>query len=328
MYKKIFIKILLLQSTLFSFQTISASLILNQNNEDLPKIYLSKNRIPQGFNSQILSNIKFVQSNKKNNLSFVSSFYLDENKAEIFEIGLIYRIKSHELLIGMIDNKDYDFLGINEHIIFGENHEPLKKITFQSSEYLSLPFLNNISFFNNITFTYNFSNALLDKNYQYLWDDFYWQEAKEIYYSKEPRLHYKKVNFKYEINELTNFQLGLNHAAIWGGTVVNVTNDTTIVFPNDFNSLHKVIFWQSGTEEYDRNDIVGGVIGNHLGSIDFSINHDNFKYYYQHIFEDGGSFWFDNTIDGLWGMNVINKNSESFFKEISLEFLKDRKSVV
>jgi hypothetical protein len=158
------------------------------------------------------------------------------------------------------------------------------------------PFLNTLPFFKKISFTYNFSNALLDKNYKYLWDDYYWQEAKEVYYSKEPRLHYKKLNFKYKLNHLSSIELGLNHAAMWGGTVINTTNDTIKVYPNDINSLHKVIFWQGGTEEYDRNDVIGGVIGNHLGSIDFAITNESksliAKYYYQHIFEDGGSFWF------------------------------------
>ncbi len=304
----------------FAFQNLSFSLIANSQT-DVPKIYQSKNQLPQSFDSEIISNLKFEKLNKKKNLSFVGSLYFNNQKAEVYELGLRYSFKSHDILIGMIDEKNYEFLGLNEHIVFGNNHKPLKKITIKSNTAISLPFVNNLPFFNKISFTYDFSNALLDKNYKYLWDDFYWQEAKEIYYSKEPRLHYKKLNFKYQINELTNFQLSLNHAAIWGGTVINETNNVIKKYSNDIINLHKVIFWQGGRSEYDRNDVIGGVIGNHLGSIDFSLTHDNIKYYYQHIFEDGGSFWFDNTIDGLWGVRAISKNNSSLFKEISFEFL-------
>lgn len=323
MIRKIIVSACLISMS-FGFQNTSFSLFANNKNE-MSKIYLSKNRIPQEFDSQILANFKFEKLNKNKRLIFVANVFFDQKKAQIFELGIKYKIKSSNILIGMIDDKNYNFTGINEHIIFGNSHAPLKKITFESNSDIPLPFLNELPFFNKVFFTYNFSNALLDKDYKYLWDDYYWQEAKEVYYSKEPRLHYKKLNFKYKLNQLTSIELGLNHAAIWGGTVVNKTNDTIKVFPNDINSLHKVIFWQGGTVEYDRNDVTGGVIGNHLGSIDFAITSESksliTKYYYQHIFEDGGSFWFDNKFDGLWGVNLQNKNNSSRIKEVTLEFL-------
>jgi len=312
-------------SFVFALQTTSLSLVGHSQVDNLPLLYLSKNRIPQNLTSKFLSNIRYTHSNKNNNLLFVSNIFFNDQEVQLFEFGLKYNFKSTEFILGMIDDKDYDSLAINEHIIFGKNHEPLRRITIKSSEYLPLPWGNDNSFWDRILFSYDFTNGVLDKDYKYLWDDYYWQEAKEVYYSKEPRLHYKKLQFKIKIAESTDFELGLNHAAIWGGTVVNITNDTTKTFPNDLKSLHKVIFWQTGTTEYDRNEVTGGVIGNHLGSIDFAVINKSrsidIKYYYQHIFEDGGSFWFDNTFDGLWGINIKNKNHNARIRELTIEFL-------
>ena len=322
MIKKI-VSFIFLLSSVFALQTTSLSLAAHSQVDNLPLLYLSKNRIPQDLSSKTLSNIRYTHSNST--LLFVSNIFFNNQEIKLFEFGLKYNFKSTEFIFGMIDDKDCDSLAVNEHIIFGKNHEPLRRITIKSSGYLPLPWGNDNSFWDRILFSYDFTNGVLDKDYKYLWDDYYWQEAKEVYYSKEPRLHSKKLQFKIKIAESTDFELGLNHAAIWGGTVVNITNDTTKTFPNDLKSLHKVIFWQTGTTEYDRNDVTGGVIGNHLGSIDFAVINKSrsidIKYYYQHIFEDGGSFWFDNTFDGLWGINIKNKNHNARIRELTIEFL-------
>ena len=105
------------------------------------------------------------------------------------------------------------------------------------------------------------------------------------------------------------------------GTTINLHTNTKKKYSNSLNNLHKVIFWQGGREEYDRNDVVGGVIGNHLGSIGFEIHKPNLKLYYQHIFEDGGSFWFDNMLDGLWEVNIKNLNTKLMLDEISIQYL-------
>ena len=322
MIKKIVSSVFLL-SSVFALQTTSLNLATHSQVDNLPLLYLSKNRIPQDFTSNFLSNIRYTNSNE--NLLFVSNIFFNDQQIKLFEFGLKYNFKSTEFIFGMIDDKDYDSLSVNEHIVFGNNHEPIKRITIKSKGYLPLPWGKDNSLWKRILFSYDFTNGVLDKDYKYLWDDYYWQEAKEVYYSKEPRLHSKSLQFKIKLAESIDFELGLNHAAIWGGTVVNVTNDTTKIFPNDLKSLHKVIFWQTGTKEYDRNDVTGGVIGNHLGSIDFAIINKSqsldIKYYYQHIFEDGGSFWFDNKFDGLWGINIKNKNNNGQMKEVAIEFL-------
>jgi len=324
-YKKIIFTILLIQSIAFSFQTVSASFLINEKNQDLPLLYLSKNRIPHNFQSSFLSNIKYTHFNKSKNLVFVSNILFNEEKIRLFEFGIKYTLQSNEIILGMMDEKDYQSLSLNEHIIFANNHEPIQRLTVKSNEYIPFPWGENNKFWKAILFSYDFTHGILDKNYTYLWDDYYWQEAKEIYYNKAPFLHRKQLDFKINVNKSLSLNIGLTHAAMWGGTTVNVTNDTIIEYPNDFDDFYKVFFWKTGTEEYDRNERTGGVIGNHLGSIDLSITKQSkkgkIKYYYQHIFEDGGSFWFDNKFDGLWGINFKNNNSSLLLKEVNIEFL-------
>ena len=307
-------------SSIYGFQSSSFA-IIGKSSKDLPKIYLSKNYVPLGVDTSFLANFKIELKKQDKPFSLISNIYFNNNIVEINELGLQYRVKSHDIIIGMINNKDFNTLDLNQHIVFGNNHKPLKRISIQSNSFIPLPFSHKINFLKNISFEYDFSNAILDENYMYIWDEYYDKKAREVFYSKAPRLHYKKLHFKYMINNRSWFVLGLNHAAIWGGTTINLHTNTEKKYSNSLNNLHKVIFWQGGREEYDRNDVVGGVIGNHLGSIDFEIHKPNLKLYYQHIFEDGGSFWFDNMLDGLWGVNIKNLNTKLMLDEISIQYL-------
>ena len=56
----------------------------------------------------------------------------------------------------------------------------------------------------------------------YIWDEYYDKKAREVFYSKAPRLHYKKLHFKYMINNRSWFVLGLNHAAILGWELLSI----------------------------------------------------------------------------------------------------------
>ena len=324
MYNKLTLCIILLCSIALS-QTISTNFSQSTLEKDLPLLYLSKNRIPHNLSSSFLSNIRYSQFNKKQNLLFVSNIFITDKEIKLFEVGVKYNFKSNQLILGMIDDKNNETLSLNEHIIFGNNHEPIKRLTIQSNDYMLFPWGKDSSFWKNIFFSYNFTHGILDKNHTYFWNEYYGRQLREIYYSEAPFLHRKQLHIKINIKESLNLKIGFNHAALWGGTLVNLYTNTTKKYSNDFDSFYRTVFWKGGTKAYDRNDIVGGVIGNHLGSIDFAVIKKSKKikttYYYQHIFEDGGSFWFDNKFDGLWGINLKNNNLDSLLNEVTLEFL-------
>jgi hypothetical protein len=314
--------VLLLFISIIYPQQIEVNLSSHKNQSTL---FQSTNNIPLGLDKSLLSNIYIQYPNKSKKVEFISNIFTDGKDIDIYEMGIKLNFMNHVINIGKIKEEDSELFLVNNHIVFNNRHEPIEKITIRSKKFINLPFFKNNNFLKKISFSYNFTNGLLDENYMYQWDEYYNKQSRAVFYSKSPRIHIKNLFVKYAINTHSNFTLGLNHAAIWGGTVENLYNNTTKKYSNSLKNLHKVIFWQGGGSEYDRNDIIGGVIGNHLGSIDFiferKIKELKITVFYQHIFEDGGSFWFDNKFDGLWAINFTNNLDKSRIKQLTIEFL-------
>ena len=292
-------------------------------------LFQSTNNVPLDLDKSLLSNIYIQYPNKSKKIEFISNIFTDGEDIDIYEMGIKLNFINNLIEIGKIKEEDNELFLVNNHIVFNNKHEPIERITIRSKKFTTLPFWKNNNFFKKVSLSYNFTNGLLDEDYMYEWDEYYGEESRTVFYSKSPRIHIKNLFVKYSINNQSNFTLGFNHAAIWGGTVENLYNNTTKKYSNSLKNLHKVIFWQEGGSEYDRNEVTGGVIGNHLGSIDFifekKIKDSKMTILYQHIFEDVRSFRFvregGNKFDGLWAINFTNNLANSRIKQFTIEFL-------
>ena len=105
-------------SSIYGFQSSSFA-IIGKSSKDLPKIYLSKNYVPLEMDTSFLSNFKIELKKQDKPFSLISNIYFNNNIVEINELGLQYRVKSHDIIIGMINNKDFNTLDLNQHIVFG-----------------------------------------------------------------------------------------------------------------------------------------------------------------------------------------------------------------
>lgn len=119
-------------------------------------------------------------------------------------------------------------------------------------------------------------------------------------------------------NSRVHLTAGVLHNAQWGGRsdvlAPGMTNDGRL--PDTFNDFLYVLTAREGNEsdspsltKFDRINRVG----NHLGSIDFSVDIDFGRWqamgYYQHPFEDKSGVAFINLPDGLYGIRLMNTDA-------------------
>lgn len=197
-----------------------------------------------------------------------------ENKK--LKVGLFYRDFSNYLNENLSSGS----------MLISNNSSPMPKISF----------LNNFKLKRNKKFSiqYGISQS--------------WMK-KEGYYIKSPWLHEKFIYLsKKNIN--STLGVGLVHEAMWGGHAPEIDS----AYPSGIKDFLKVFISADGPYEPPH----ANALGNHLGIWDFYYifskkNSAQLKLYYQHFFEDRSSMRFNNYYDGLWGLEIINKNKNLIF---------------
>ena len=126
------------------------------------------------------------------------------------------------------------------------------------------------------------------------------------------------------MNGNKELEVGLIHEAIWGGKTIEYGYQ-----PQRFSDYLRIVFARPAGKSGFKGEKVN-TLGNHLGVWDISLTKKyilrNYKFYYQHPFEDkSGAFqyFFDelkkrkfpkNSFDGLFGFEVNNKGNKFFSK--------------
>tara|TARA_Y100000768_G_scaffold326303_1_gene263570 strand:+ start:1136 stop:2389 length:1254 start_codon:yes stop_codon:yes gene_type:complete len=246
----------------------------NYNNFGLPNKDLSSRITFQTSKKSFFLNFDTLIINQK--LFILESFI--EIKATLidYKIGKYYRDYSNYLN----DNLS------SGHMLISNNAQPMPKFGALKTIFLDKR--------KKYEFNFGLSHAILDKN---------------DYYLKNPFLHEKFIYFKIPMNKDSSFQIGFVHEAIWGGRTL-IDGESTGSSLKDFL---KVFISADGPKTEDLKHT--NALGNHLGIWDFVyINNNrinNYKIYYQHIFEDTSGLRFHNGTDGLWGLEISN-NTKNF----------------
>lgn len=136
------------------------------------------------------------------------------------------------------------------------------------------------------------------------------------------------------------FYTGLNHQVQWGGMPTVPWYDTRTdqiitQYPSDFKTYINVVSGLSLNRKLDAGLDKDGIpyneafnrAGNHLGTVDLALQVETtlgtLLLYKQSIYEDGSLFYLSNISDGLTGVSLNIKRSESKIQiqKINLEYL-------
>ena len=104
---------------------------------------------------------------------------------------------------------------------------------------------------------------------------------------------------------------GLLHYAMWGGSPVRQGCGTDLA--SSFSDFWRVMFIQGGAATLQCNGEITNVLGNHIGTYDFSLHIDlariGITAYRQFYLEDTVSLAFRNGWDGMWGLGFTFKEN-------------------
>ena len=229
--------------------------------------------------------LAFYYHRRKRNFDY--GFVLLENSFD--EVYLKYKKRNFNLKIGKwnesISSESKDLS--SGSLILSKNAKPIPKISVSFLDY-SPSILKKNNFFIRGKITHEF----LDKGP----------------YVNAPYLHFKNLYVEKIISKDMSIALGAVHAAQWAG-------ETTVhgKQPHSFSDYLRIFFLQPGSDNSLLQEKKNR-LGNHLGiwdlSFDAKINSQLLRIYYQHPFEDqSGAKWLINRFDGLYGFEIIKKES-------------------
>jgi hypothetical protein len=101
-----------------------------------------------------------------------------------------------------------------------------------------------------------------------------------------------------------SLELGLQHAAQWGGTSTDMAAGRQ---PQSVKDFMRIVLGMSGGDDASEMDRAN-VLGNHYGSYDIRLSYQSrhwvLRAYHQRYFEDKSGTIFGNGKDGLWGLQL------------------------
>ena len=278
-----FLLLIIFQSKIYADNNFSFKTYLsNINNQTF---WLSKNTNGIDLSKNTL-NLFFNDGSKK--FSYQMDLYFQNNSRLVGESYIKFKLKNSAFIRAGQYYRDFSNYLNDEislgHMLVSKNALPIKKIGYVSK------FTKN----ENLNFQYGITHGILDQN---------------SLYSKSPFLHEKFITLNYT-KKNQSFMIGFVHEAIWAGNVSNYGNQ-----PSSIKDFFKVFI--AADEPIREGQDHANALGNHLGIWDFvyQYNSKNYttKFYHQHFFEDTSGLRFANGIDGLWGFEILDINSQNNF---------------
>ena len=263
----------------------------------------------------VLPNEKFISFSSFSDKTYpfgygISSIiYPEELKHTFLPVIFIKKnINNYQLRIGRWEQKLTNQSSLSSgSLIKGNNSVPTSQITLSIPKYKEFKIYNN-----SLWFKGGFTHGWLSKNN----------------YLKAPYLHEKYLYIQKRFKNNSEFSLGLVHEAIWGGETIDQG-----LQPESFADFLYVVLARPASSSGSIPEQLNR-LGNHLGVWDISYKKSLpskiFKFYYQHLFEDGSGayqYFFDEikalrfpskSFNGLFGVEIVNKSSkllESFLYE-------------
>lgn len=210
----------------------------------------------------------------------ISLLYRDgaEQQAQRGNLFVRFRAKYYQITVGAEDPNEANVLSsTNQNIILSGNTRPFPGIVIESPEYIAIT--------KSVSVDYGIGHYVLN-------DDRFVENT---------RVHYKRLNVKYDTESSGSFSAGVQHFAQWGGV-----SPVSGALPNGVGDFVKIFLAQAGGDNSVEGEQVNA-LGNHLGSFDFTyekiMRKGLLKLYHLHLFEDGSGTAFKNFPDGVWGID-------------------------
>lgn len=186
--------------------------------------------------------------------------------------------------------------------LFSENARPIPRIKISTNDYVVIPITSNL-----LEIKAGMSHGWFGEEDQYVTGAYLHHKYAYM------RIGERKFRF--------SFNLGFQHAAMWGG----VSPDSGKLSA-DLKAFGSVFKGKMGNDRGPVNEQINAV-GNHLGSyslgIDYKMDHHKISVYWQTMLEDKngrvGVDW-KNKGDGLWGISIIKTDQSNGLQRINFEF--------
>jgi|GEM_PF-543357 len=224
------------------------------------------------------------------------------NELHFYQYYANIKTNDLELNIGkhVKSKKNIDLLR-SGNLLESNNAEPIPKVQIKTSDYIALPYLND-----NVEIKAMIAHG--------------WLESQR--YVESPYLHEKYGYIK--VKNILPFDLyvGLQHAAIWGGT-----HPVYGKLPETWSVFKDVFFANAGNDETSPIALEQeNRTGNHLGLYDLGMNYQygeyNFLVYRQILFEDASGKHIQFFSDGLWGLEIKLNEQNTLLNGLVFEFIK------
>ncbi|MEE3390598.1 MAG: capsule assembly Wzi family protein [Candidatus Cryptobacteroides sp.] len=166
------------------------------------------------------------------------------------------------------------------------------------SEYIDVPWTKGI-----LAFRFNYADYIFI-------DDRYVDKA---------RLHDKSLYFRVRFSERVDFQMGLEHFAMWAGDSPKYGSQ-----PHSFKDYMKVVLGRSGGSGATASD-QANVLGDHRGRELFQLNWRAEKFTllaaHDRPFEDGSGVRFKNFPDGVTTIGISLRDRDKWVTDVLYEYV-------
>ena len=142
--------------------------------------------------------------------------------------------------------------------------------------------------------------------------------------------HQKHLYFRSNPEKRLFITVGIEHVVQFCGTKYSKENGSNVLTekhkPANLKAFWNVMLPLGDKNYFENNAMEDWVYGNHLGSmtvqIDWNINsHHQLQAYLDNLFEDGSGIRKSNGLDGLWGLQYLNKTSgRQYVRGIVVEY--------
>ncbi|TBW30132.1 hypothetical protein [Gramella sp. KN1008] len=307
-----------LQTSLLFLAFISGFQVFSQvefsGNFNLKGLYSNKEKSPFWFYANQRGRIS-EQTNFAGLLSGKMEYDLSQKSSVELGAGVLYQ--DDHLNDDFIDELYFDFKyswlqivggrkqepemynglsATNENFAWSLNARPMPGIQIQSSR--------PVYFNENEKFGFEFS-----------WEEYLMGNDRFV---KGARLHAKSLYLIYNFDKKWQLKGGIRHFAQWGGNSPALGN-----LPGGLEDYFKIVLGREGGENAPATDRAN-VIGSHLGTYELYITKEltsgNFKFIYNHFFEDGTGSRYVNFPDGRYGIHFQNNTTKKIFQSALYEF--------
>lgn len=242
--------------------------------------------------SGLLSSIININLGDGNSAEFgLGTFYKNgyEDGLKLDEAFFSFSSPKLGVVIGKKQKKDL-FQGLsasNENILWSLNASPIPGIRLFTRE----PFF----------LKENYGIGFMTSLEEYLLED-----DRHI---KNSRLHHKSFHIVYRNKSNLQLSMGLQHFVQWAGI-----SEEFGELPGSFEDYTKVFFGRTSDEDIDGEE--ANALGNQIGSYEIKlktkIKDIDFKFLYNHIFEDGSGLKMGNFPDGRYAV-YFEDNRDTFW---------------